>query len=175
MTFTESIKTCLRKYIDFNGRASRPEYWWFVLLSIVLSFIPVIGWLIRLALLLPSLSVQARRLHDMNRSAWWLLLLVPPITIIGGIILLVMSASRTGPKYGSRPCSWAWGNSGVIRHYERSPIGPSYGDPTTRGRPTFSPMPRGKVDSTVPSAALRCRKESASAANAGRASDTLAV
>ena len=69
MSFTDSIKICLQKYINFNGRAARPEYWWFVLLTIVLSFIPVIGWLIRLVLLLPSLSVQVRRLHDMNRSA----------------------------------------------------------------------------------------------------------
>ncbi len=76
MTFTESIKICLQKYIDFNGRAARPEFWWFALVTLVVGFIPIIGWLIRLALLLPSLSVQARRLHDMNRSAWWLLLLV---------------------------------------------------------------------------------------------------
>ena len=74
MDFTESVKTCLQKYIDFNGRASRSEYWWFVLLTILLSFIPVIGWILRLVLLLPSLAVQVRRLHDMERSAWWLLL-----------------------------------------------------------------------------------------------------
>ena len=103
MSFTESIRTCLQKYIDFNGRAGRPEYWWFVLLTIVLGFIPVIGWIIRLVLILPSLSVQVRRLHDMNRSAWWLLLLVPPITFIGGIVLLIMSAfpGTPGPnRYG---------------------------------------------------------------------------
>ena len=106
MSFTDSIKICLQKYIDFNGRAARPEYWWFVLLTIVLSFIPVIGWLIRLVLLLPSLSVQVRRLHDMNRSAWWLLLLIPPITFIGAIVLLIMSAfpGTPGPnRYGPDP------------------------------------------------------------------------
>ena len=54
MSFSESARICLQKYIDFNGRASRSEYWWFVLLTFALGFIPVIGWLIRLALLLPS-------------------------------------------------------------------------------------------------------------------------
>ena len=152
MTFTESIKTCLRKYIDFNGRASRPEYWWFVLLSIVLSFIPVIGWLIRLALLLPSLSVQARRLHDMNRSAWWLLLLVPPITIIGGIILLVMSAfpGTPGPnRYGPDPLQTGMG--GIYREpygqpYEPPPpLAPSYGEPPYDAGPAdFQPDAEGE-------------------------------
>ena len=108
MDFMESAKTCLQKYIDFNGRASRSEYWWFVLLTIVLSFIPVIGWILRLVLLLPSLAVQVRRLHDMNRSAWWLLLLVPvpPIIIIGAPVLLIMSAfpGTPGPnRYGPNP------------------------------------------------------------------------
>ena len=103
MTFAESIKTCFQKYIDFNGRASRSEYWWFALLSFGVSFIPVIGWIIRLVILLPSLAVQVRRLHDMDRSAWWLLLLVPPITIIGVFILLIMSIfpGTPGPnRYG---------------------------------------------------------------------------
>ena len=99
MTFTESIKTCLGKYIDFNGRASRSEYWWFVLLTFVLGFIPIIGWILRLALILPSLSVQVRRLHDMNRSAWWLLLLVPPIAIIGVFVLWIMSIFPGTPGY----------------------------------------------------------------------------
>ena len=109
MNFIDAIKICLVKYLDFSGRAARPEYWWFVLLSIVLSFIPVIGWIIRLVLILPSLSVQVRRLHDLNRSAWWLLLLVPPITIVGGIVLLIMSAfpGTPGPnRYGPSPLQW---------------------------------------------------------------------
>ena len=99
MNFTDSIKICLQKYIDFNGRASRSEYWWFVLLTFVVRFIPIIGWLIWLALILPSLSVQVRRLHDMDRSAWWLLLLVPPITIIGAPVLLIMSIFPGTPGY----------------------------------------------------------------------------
>ncbi len=126
MTFTESIKICLQKYIDFNGRAARPEFWWFALVTLVVGFIPIIGWLIRLALLLPSLSVQARRLHDMNRSAWWLLLLVPPITPIGGIILLIMSAfpGTLGPnRYGPNPQQAGRGG------YGQEPPGYPYAQP----------------------------------------------
>ena len=106
MSFAESIQTCFNKYIDFNGRASRSEYWWFALLGFGLSFIPVIGWILRLVILLPSLAVQVRRLHDMERSAWWLLLLVPPITIIGVFVLLIMSIfpGTPGPnRYGPDP------------------------------------------------------------------------
>ena len=106
MTFTESLQTCFNKYIDFNGRASRSEYWWFILLNFGLSFIPIIGWILRLAILLPTLAVQVRRLHDMGHSAWWLLLLVPPITIFGLIVLLIMSifSGTPGPNhYGRDP------------------------------------------------------------------------
>ena len=72
VTFIESIKTCFQKYIDFGGRASRSEYWWFFLFTfiarIVLGFIPVIGFIVTLALILPSLSVTVRRLHDTDRT-----------------------------------------------------------------------------------------------------------
>ncbi len=97
MTFTQSIKTCLRKYADFGGRAARPEYWWWVLavtvISFALSFIEgFIGFLVSpgepsltstlgflqfifaLATLLPGLAVTVRRLHDIGKAGWWLLL-----------------------------------------------------------------------------------------------------
>ena len=147
MSFTDSIKICLQKYIDFNGRAARPEYWWFVLLTIVLSFIPVIGWLIRLVLLLPSLSVQVRRLHDMNRSAWWLLLLVPPITFIGAIVLLIMSAfpGTPGPnRYGPDPL---WSQQGIGGYGYYQDPGELYPPTSSAGSYTESPYDSGIPDS----------------------------
>ena len=93
MSFTEAIKTCFRKYIDFSGRASRSEYWWFILFTviarIVTTFIPGVGFIVSLGLLLPSLSATARRLHDTNRTGWWILLPIGAgITgIVAGIIL----------------------------------------------------------------------------------------
>ena len=58
MNFTDSLKICLQKYIDFNGRASRSEYWWFVLLTFVVRFIPIIV-LVDLAGADPSIALSA--------------------------------------------------------------------------------------------------------------------
>ena len=149
MDFTESVKTCLQKYIDFNGRASRSEYWWFVLLTILLSFIPVIGWILRLVLLLPSLAVQVRRLHDMERSAWWLLLLVPPITVIGVFVLLIMSIFPGTPgynRYGPSPRQPQQGMGGY--GYYQNP-GDPYSPPPSTGSYTESPYDASPPDSLM--------------------------
>lgn len=108
MTFGKSISTCLSKYADFNGRASRPEYWWFYLFTVLLSWgamivdsSQILSGIISLALFLPSLAAAARRLHDTNRSAWWLLI---AFTIIGLIPLLIWLASKGNDQdnqYGS--------------------------------------------------------------------------
>ena len=83
MTFLKSIKTCLiDKPFTFSGRASRSEYWWFVLFYVLIGFllpldrvndlIPrLIPFAIILFLMIILSSVTCRRLHDMNRSGWW--------------------------------------------------------------------------------------------------------
>ena len=99
----------LRQYADFNGRARRTEFWMFVLFSAIISIVLGVldsllgltfvegttsGWLgllYSLAVLLPSLGVTARRLHDTNRSGWWMLIGLIPI--IGGIVLIVFTAT----------------------------------------------------------------------------------
>ena len=102
MSFIESVETCLKKYADFNGRASRSEYWWFFLFNfliitvgsiadaILLGTEPgstgIIQILVSLGLLLPGLAVGARRLHDINKSGWWQLLW------IGSFLLLIPTA-----------------------------------------------------------------------------------
>ena len=93
MTFGQAIAICFMRYADFNGRATRPEYWWFVLFLVIAvaigySISEVMGGVVHLALLLPSLSVGARRLHDTNRSGWMLLIGLVPL--VGFIILIVM-------------------------------------------------------------------------------------
>ncbi len=92
MTFGESIGTCFSKYAMFEGRATRSEYWWFILFtslaSVALSMAShAASAFFSLAVLLPSLAVGARRLHDTDRSGWFLLLGFIPV--IGWIILLV--------------------------------------------------------------------------------------
>jgi uncharacterized membrane protein YhaH (DUF805 family) len=95
MTFHESVKVCFSKYADFSGRASRPEYWWFVLFlvlgGLLLSLLSDVLWLLfTLATLLPSIATATRRLHDTGRSGWWQLIVLLPL--IGLIVLLVWLA-----------------------------------------------------------------------------------
>ncbi|MCQ6279989.1 DUF805 domain-containing protein [Bacillus sp. EB600] len=105
----------LQNYTGFQGRAARTEYWMFVLfnviVSIVLSIVESVTHLgsyltgiYSLAVLLPSLAVGARRLHDTGRSGWWLLLSIIPL--IGAIILLiytVQDSQESENQYGPNP------------------------------------------------------------------------
>ena len=85
-----------QKYICFDGRAGRGEFWRFILVaavvSTVLSMIPKVGQILaliwQLGLLLPTISVTARRLHDRGKSGWLQLLALIPV--IGGLIVLIL-------------------------------------------------------------------------------------
>jgi uncharacterized membrane protein YhaH (DUF805 family) len=106
MTFGESINTCFSKYADFNGRASRSEYWWWVLFtflaSIAINMVSHhVSGFFSLATLLPSLAVGARRLHDTDRSGWLQLLWMVPV--IGWILLIVWLAQegKESSRYAS--------------------------------------------------------------------------
>jgi uncharacterized membrane protein YhaH (DUF805 family) len=97
MTFLDAVKTCLAKYADFNGRATRHEYWWFFLAVLLGSAVAsTIGYrdyaLFALATLLPMIAVGARRLHDTNRSGWWQLLALVPF---GVILVMIFLAQRS--------------------------------------------------------------------------------
>ncbi|MFA6174697.1 MAG: DUF805 domain-containing protein [Kiritimatiellales bacterium] len=100
----------LKKYAEFNGRAGREEFWMFVLInfivSLILSIIRPLGLIYGLAVLVPSLAVGARRLHDTGRSGWFQLLVLIPL--IGPIVLIVFAAQDGQPgdnQYGSNPKS----------------------------------------------------------------------
>ena len=103
MNFIQSVETCFTKYLDFKGRASRSEYWWFVLFYTICWIVgyslgPVIEALIILGLIIPAIAVCARRLHDINKSGWLQLLM---ITIIG-IIPLIFWWATEGTKKNNR-------------------------------------------------------------------------
>ena len=105
----------LKKYADFSGRARRTEYWLFVLFSMVITMVlgvvdyvlgspGIVGLLFALAILIPSIAVGVRRLHDTDRSGWWLLIAFIPI--IGTIALLVFLLLDSNPgenRFGSSP------------------------------------------------------------------------
>jgi uncharacterized membrane protein YhaH (DUF805 family) len=114
-------KRPLQKYADVTGRAPRAEYWWFVLFVIIgeiiamaidsiLGLSQMIGpygpvlCLYLLALLVPSITVGVRRLHDTDRSGWWLLIGLIPL--IGAIVLLVFfvtEGTKGDNQYGPNP------------------------------------------------------------------------
>ncbi len=105
----KAVKTCLTKYADFNGRAARPELWWFVLAQFVVAIVlntivPVLGGLFSLAVLLPSLAAGARRLHDIGKSGWFQLLGLIPV--LGWILLIYWAVQPGDPganQYGPPP------------------------------------------------------------------------
>jgi uncharacterized membrane protein YhaH (DUF805 family) len=120
MDFMTAVRTCLSKYVDFSGRARRSEYWYFALFNVLVSVVTsivdtVIGTdfdngsggllssIASLALLLPSLAVGVRRLHDTDRSGWWILIGLIPI--IGWILLIVWFVTDSKPdnQYGPNP------------------------------------------------------------------------
>lgn len=97
MDFVTAIKTVFGKYVVFEGRALRSEFWYFQLFMMIVQLIlnailPPLAGVFGLAVLLPSLAVGARRLHDIGRSGWWQLLLLVPV--IGVIVLIVWWASK---------------------------------------------------------------------------------
>jgi len=90
MTFHEAIRVCLTKYADFNGQASRAEFWWFALFvtlgAAAFAYVSEsVSNIFLITMLLPLLAAGARRLHEIGKSAWWLLFLLVPV---GGIVIL---------------------------------------------------------------------------------------
>ena len=104
----------LKKYADFNGRARRKEFWMFALINFVIMIvlgivdsmigIQVLSAIYALGVLLPSLAVGARRLHDIGRTGWWQLIgLVPFIGLLVLIIFFVLDSNPGDNKYGPNP------------------------------------------------------------------------
>lgn len=95
----------LRNWSDFAGKATRKDYWMFVLIYILISIAvglldglmgtTILGLILSLVLLIPSISYAARRLHDTGRSGWWLLIGLIPI--VGWIVIIVMLCLPTNP------------------------------------------------------------------------------
>jgi uncharacterized membrane protein YhaH (DUF805 family) len=122
VNFQEAIISDFKRYVDFNGRSARSEYWWWALMSFgigcVFSLLEIIvggstspmygavaalSYLVDLGLFLPGLAVAVRRLHDTNRSGWWYLI---AFTIVGLIPLIIWFATQGtigDTQYGPDP------------------------------------------------------------------------
>ncbi|MCB5274250.1 Inner membrane protein YhaI [Arthrobacter sp. SO5] len=120
-SFQQAVQRFFKKYTTFSGRASRSEYWWWALVSFAVSIVinvltstgmttaasgatalgpgAVVGLILGviwvLATIVPSLALLARRLHDVNLSAWLILVVLVPF--LGGLALLVMTILPTNP------------------------------------------------------------------------------
>ncbi|WKB35680.1 DUF805 domain-containing protein [Terrilactibacillus sp. S3-3] len=106
----------LKNYVGFSGRATRTEFWMFTLFNAIAIIIvrlidtflfndfPVLYILYMLAILLPSLAVDIRRLHDIGRTGWWILIGLIPIA--GWIVLLIFTCTDSQDNsnvYGPNP------------------------------------------------------------------------
>lgn len=110
MNFADAVSTCLSKYATFHGRATRSEFWWFTLFTFTVGVLAqvvdqaiwstadgVMSAIATLGLVLPSLAVGARRLHDIGRTGWWQLL---ALTVIGSLVLLYWFVQPSQPDPG---------------------------------------------------------------------------
>lgn len=123
ISFIDAIKLFFKRAFDFKGRSRRKEYWYVVLLNVllyigfaifsgiligvgatsgntstvmgILTFLVVIEWIYAIVLILPSIAVQVRRLHDIGKSGWWILIALIPI--VGVIIMIVWMATDSEP------------------------------------------------------------------------------
>lgn len=122
--FLDTIKN---RYVDFKGRSTRSEYWYFILfvfiISIILSFVdtllinPALGMtpaeaaksallapIFALAVLLPKIAVAVRRLHDIGKSGWWYLIILIPIIGVLVLIYFWVQDGQVGENmYGPNP------------------------------------------------------------------------
>lgn len=116
MNFVDAVKSAFACFADFATRSSRSEYWWFMLfyflVGLAVTIIQftmemtrgIIDLLVFLVFIVPTISVTARRLHDIGRSGLWLLIGLIPL--IGGLILLywaVKPGEDGDNRFGANP------------------------------------------------------------------------
>ena len=117
ISFSDAVQLGFKRYFDFHRRSSRVEYWWWALFTIIgvlallilenIADIPgALSGIFRLATLIPSFAVGARRLHDINKSGWWQLMWLVGFLIVPIIVLLWWATRQSDEgtnKYGLNP------------------------------------------------------------------------
>ena len=102
MNFQTAIRSGFQNYTNFTGRASRAEYWWWALFTVILSILlssinGSLGDLGSLVTLLPSIAVAIRRVHDVDRAGWFIL--VP----IYNLVLVLRRGDSGENRFGPPP------------------------------------------------------------------------
>lgn len=108
ISIVEATKLFFVRYVDFKGRSRRSEYWWASLVigivgALLSSIIPQLSGLWNLAILVPSIAVSVRRLHDIGKSGWWYLINLIPL--VGQIIMIIWACkdSTEDNQWGPNP------------------------------------------------------------------------
>jgi uncharacterized membrane protein YhaH (DUF805 family) len=100
MNFSESIKSGIRNFANFKGRATRSEYWYWTLFAFLIQILSsglgdAISTLISIAVLLPSIAVSIRRMHDTDHRGWWMI--VPIVNFVFSLKQSDPNLNRFGP------------------------------------------------------------------------------
>lgn len=110
----EHFTAAIQQFANFEGRNTRTQYWMFILFYVIFYIAcaivdnilgkPIISGLYSLVLLVPSIAVATRRLHDTGRSGWWQLIgLIPLIGAIVLIVFLAQDSAAGDNEYGANP------------------------------------------------------------------------
>lgn len=109
----EYFTRAIQKYADFSGRATRKEYWMFILFYLIFYVVlgvidgilgtMILALIFSLVLAIPSISLGARRLHDTGRSGWWQLITIVPLIGIIVLIVFLVQDSHAENEYGETP------------------------------------------------------------------------
>lgn len=146
-----------KNYAEFSGRTNRSDYWFAILanfivsiiLGIIISIAPSLNFLSGiycLAVLVPSLSIAVRRLHDIGKSGWWYLIFLVPLA--GPIILIVFLATESSPDniYGPNPAQYYYNqsynyqqNNNQQYNYQAN-TNPQYANPQYNNQPYGNPQ-----------------------------------
>jgi|TARA_B100001964_G_scaffold156026_1_gene171434 uncharacterized membrane protein YhaH (DUF805 family) len=111
MNFVQSIQTCYKKFFDFSGRASKSEYWWFQLYTIIIygmqfvfqGDLVLVFSILVIANIIPLYAAGVRRLHDTDKSGWMVLISVIPLIGLYIIVLLIADGTKGKNRFGPKP------------------------------------------------------------------------
>ena len=103
----EAIQLFFKNYTNFNGRSTRSEFWWVMLACFILGFVfgllgavssifTVLMVIVELAIIVPNLALEIRRMHDIGKSGWYILVALGPL--VGGLIVLYWFAQPSDPN-----------------------------------------------------------------------------
>ena len=108
MSFVSAIQSGFRNYVNFKGRATRSEYWWWALFTLIVQIVASgvgegLGTVVSLVLLVPGIAVAIRRMHDTNHRGWWMLF--PIVNLVLSLRASDAGENRFGPPPPPRSLS----------------------------------------------------------------------